>query len=66
MVQGIIIPASESKAVVCAEFATLEDYQRLVGGWQGHWRPPLPPWMLDGCGVERTPGVPIRGRPGTD
>ncbi len=33
MVQGIIIPASESKAVVCAEFATLEDYQRLVGGW---------------------------------
>ena len=33
MVQGIIIPAADSEPLVGAEFAKLEDYQRVVGGW---------------------------------
>lgn len=33
MVQGIVIPASDSESLVGAEFAKLEDYQRVVVGW---------------------------------
>lgn len=33
MVHGIIIPASDSEPLVGVEFAKLEDYQRVVGGW---------------------------------
>lgn len=33
MVQGIIIPAVDSEPLVGAEFAKLEDYRRVVGGW---------------------------------
>lgn len=33
MVHGIIIPADNSASLTAATFATLGDYQRVVGGW---------------------------------